>query len=407
MDLIYLDHNATTRPADAVAAAMAEANEAFWGNPTSVHRLGQLARQKVELAREEVAYLIGAKPREIVFTSGGTESVQLAVEGAIGGMAGGGEAVRLLTTRVEHAAVRELAERLGEGEREGGVEVGWLPVDGDGRVTEAGLSAALESAVELGASGLTVLSVQWANNETGVVQPMAMIRDALAAARGRGGRVIWHVDGTQWVGKAPTGIGGAGIDVLTFAGHKFYGPKGVGVVWARRGVRLRAVQVGGPQERERRGGTENSVGIIGMGEAARLASEWLADPSEAERLAAERDRFERVLIERCAAAGVTAEVNGAGVERLWNTSSVAFVGLAAEAILVGLSERGVCASAGAACSSGSLEPSPVLLAMGMAEPRAHGTVRFSLGRGTTRAELDAAADAAVEVVSGLARAMPV
>ncbi|MEM0914412.1 MAG: cysteine desulfurase family protein [Planctomycetota bacterium] len=405
MDAIYLDHNATTRPADAVAAAMAEANDVFWGNPTSVHRLGQLARQKVELAREEVAYLIGGKPREIVFTSGGTESVQLAVEGAIGGMAGGGEAVRLLTTRVEHAAVRELAERLGEGA--GGVEVDWLPVDDDGRVTEAGLGTALESAVELGASGLTVLSVQWANNETGVVQPMAAIRDAVAAARARGGRVIWHVDGTQWVGKAPTDIGGAGIDVLTFAGHKFYGPKGVGVVWARRGVRLRAVQVGGPQERERRGGTENSVGIIGMGEAARLASEWLADPSEAERLAAERHRFERVLIERCAAAGVTAEVNGARVERLWNTSSVAFVGLAAEAILVGLSERGVCASAGAACSSGSLEPSPVLLAMGMAEPRAHGTVRFSLGRGTTRAELDAAADAAVEVVSGLARAMPV
>ncbi|MEM1208133.1 MAG: cysteine desulfurase family protein [Planctomycetota bacterium] len=402
MDVIYLDHNATTRPADEVAAAMAEANAELWANPTSVHRLGQVARQKVELAREEVAHLIGAKPREVTFTSGGTESIKLAVEGVIGGMADGEEAVRFFTTRVEHSAVRELAGRL----EEGGATTGWLPVDGDGRVTEAGLREALEGAVSAGASGMTVLSVQWANNETGAVQPMGIIRDAVASARASGARVVWHVDGTQWVGKGATDVVESGIDLLSFAGHKFYGPKGTGVVWARRGVRLRAVQVGGPQEREKRGGTENSVAIIGLGVAARLADDWLADPAEAARLAGERDRFERELIGRCAELGVVAEVNGVGVERLWNTSNVAFRGLGAEAILVALSERGVCASAGAACSSGSLEPSPVLLAMGMAEARAHGSVRFSLGRGTTRAELDAASDAVVEVVAGLSRVMP-
>jgi cysteine desulfurase len=424
MDVIYLDHNATTRPADEVARAMAEANEACWANPSSVHRLGQQARQRVELAREAVGQLIGAKPRELTFTSGGTESIKLGIEGLVAGMADGGEAVRLLTTRVEHSAVRSLAERA----TEQGVSVGWLPVDADGRVTETGLREALAQGgsgrpSEPGRAGpsghadaVTIVSVQWANNETGVVQPMDMIRGVIESARagatdagdapGRRRRVFWHVDGTQWVGKAPTDVESVGCDVLTFAGHKFYGPKGVGVVWTRRGVRLRALQVGGAQEREKRGGTENSVGIIGMGEAARVARAWLADPSERARLAGERDRFEADLWRRCGEAGVEVVVNGGGVERLWNTSNVAFVGLGAEAILVGLSERGVCASAGAACSSGSLEPSPVLLAMGMAEPRAHGSVRFSLGRGTTRAELEAAATAVVEVVSGLQRMMP-
>ncbi|MEO0587888.1 MAG: cysteine desulfurase family protein [Planctomycetota bacterium] len=400
METIYLDHNATTRPADSVAAAMDEANRGLWANPSSVHRLGQQARQRVELAREAVSKLIGGKPRALTFTSGGTESIKLALEGVVGGMCDGGEAVRLLTTRVEHAAVREQAERM----REGGAEVGWLTVDDAGRVVVEELAGLIND--ERGAGCVTIVSVQWANNETGAVQPMDAIADAVAAARSAGRRVIWHVDGKQWVGKASTDVATGGYDLLTFAGHKFHGPKGVGVVWARRGVRLRAVQVGGPQEREKRGGTENSVGLIGMGAAAEAAAAWLADPAECDRLAGERDRFERAVVAGAEAAGVAARVNGGDVERLWNTSNVAFRGLGAEAILVGLSERGVCASAGAACSSGSLEPSPVLLAMGMEAAWAHGSVRFSLSRETTVGELEAAAVAVVEVVGGLGRLMP-
>jgi cysteine desulfurase len=403
MDLIYLDHNATTRPSPEVAAAVAEATQQLWANPSSVHRFGQQVRQRLELARAATARLIGAKPREVVFTSGGTEAAGLALGGLVAALpeaspdGGSSSGVTLLTTRAEHAAVREWAEAW---ERRGG-RVIWLPLAQGGAVDPAGLREALGQL-----PGPAVVSVMWANNETGVITPLADVAAAVAEARQQGRRVWLHSDATQAVGKLTVDAQASGADLLSFAAHKYHGPKGVGGLWVRRGVRLRARQVGGPQEMERRGGTENVPGILGAGVAADQAAAFVEDTAQVHRLRELRDQFERSVIERLA-DGPRVVVNGGGVERLWNTSNLGFRGLEAEAVLLGLSERGVCASAGAACSSGSLEPSPVLRAMGIDEPTAHGSVRFSLGRWTTWQQIDAAAEAVAAVVGRLARVMPI
>lgn len=256
--------------------------------------------------------------------------------------------------------------------------------------------------------------MQWANNETGTIQPIRAIADAVETARkqiaerqpGRS-RIYLHVDACQAVGKLPVDVSAVGVDLLTLSGHKFHGPKGIGALYVRRGLRLLRHLHGGPQELGRRGGTENSAGIIGLGVAADLAQAFLDDHEELARLTALRDRFESSLL----AAVPGSVVNGPlapseGGERLWNTSNVAFPGLEAEAILMGLSEKGVCASAGAACSSGSLDPSPVLLAMGVPEPVAHGSVRFSLGRLTRDDQIDRALEVVPEVVRRLGLVMP-
>jgi cysteine desulfurase len=215
--------------------------------------------------------------------------------------------------------------------------------------------------------------------------------------------LFWHVDATQAVGKLPVDVAAAGCDLLTLAAHKFHGPKGVGGLWIRRGVRPQAVQRGGPQERQLRGGTENVPGIVGAGVAAQLAGSWLADESAMRRQLELRIRLEAGLL----AAEPDAVINGQSAPRLWNTCNIGFRGLEAEAILLGLSERGLCASAGAACSSGSLDPSPVLLSMGIDEPVAHGSVRFSLSRESTRAEVDRAVELVPAVVGRLRAVMPV
>ncbi|WP_428387456.1 cysteine desulfurase family protein [Mucisphaera sp.] len=403
MDWVYLDHNATTAPAPEVVAVLDEANRALWANPSSVHRFGQSVRQRLELARASVARLIGATPRELVFTSGGTESNNLALRGTLLPTVGRGKRAVLLTTGVEHAAVREPAEQL---EKEG-VVLEHLKVDSDGVVKAEVLAEAIDRHVAEEAATV-VVSLQWANNETGVIQPMAEIGRVVSEARVRlkeGGKrvsLLWHVDGTQAVGKLLVDVSEAGIDLMTFAGHKLHGPKGVGVLYVRRGVRMSPQQRGGPQETDRRGGTENTPGILGFGVAAELAEAFLADTDRVEALRAMRDGFERAVV----AAIPGTVVNAAAAERLWNTTSLAFPGIEAEAILLGLSEQGVCASAGAACSSGSLEPSPVLLAMGMERARAHGSVRLSMGRWTTQAELDRAVEALVKVVERLRQTMP-
>lgn len=398
MRWIYLDNNATTRPAPQVVDAMTQVNQELWANPSSVHRFGQSVRQRVELARSSVAALIGCKPRELIFTSGGTESNNLAIELARfepGGL--------LVTTPVEHSAVREPAEAF---EQSGGSVVR-LPVDHDGLIDPAELRETLDQAV--GDGRLTLVSIQWANNETGAIQPMQAIAQAVAeskaAARKAGGRpkLYLHVDATQAVGKLPVEVAAVGVDLLTLAAHKFHGPKGTGALYIRSGMRLRPVIRGGPQEREKRGGTENTAGIIGMGVAADLAREWVADADAVATIRSLRDRLERGVVEAVPAA----VVNAAGAPRLWNTTNIAFPGLEAEAVLLGLSERGVCASAGAACSSGSLEPSPVLLAMGLPEPVAHGSVRFSLSRYTTADEVEQALEIVPQVVGRLGRTMPV
>ncbi len=402
---VSLDNNATTKPTPEVVAAVVDALTTRWHNPSSTHRPGQAARAAVELARRDLAELLGVRARELVLVSGGTESIDLAFRGTLGAFrarAGPSGPARIITSRVEHAAVRDVAADL---EQTGQAAVVHLPLDAQGRVDVAALNAALHDPF----FGFTLVSVQWANNETGVIQPVEAVH-ALCAEHG----AIFHCDAVQWVGRMPVNAdpsppSDAGIpahrharggvppcDLLTLSAHKFHGPKGVGGLWIRQGVKVRPV-LGGTQELGRRGGTENVPGIVGAGIAAAQAREWLEDAADRTRLAAMRDAFEREVLGACPGS----VVNGAGAARLWNTTNIAFPRLEAEAILMGLSELGVCASAGAACSSGSLDPSPVLLAMGVPEPLAHGSIRFSLSRFTTREELDRAVKAVVMVVGRL------
>lgn len=382
--MIDLDANATTRPTPEVIDAVGRALRETWHNPSSVHRAGQAARAAVELARAQVAALLGARPREVTFTGTGTESIHLAIRGTLARLPAARRV--LVTTPVEHAAIRDLAADLG-GE---GVEVRTLPVDAGGLVDPADVARL--------AQGAGIVCVQWANNETGAVQPIA----AVAAAARAAGAVV-HVDATQWVGKEPTDLSGAWCDLLTCAPHKFHGPKGVGVLWARGGLGLRP-QMPGSQELGRRAGTENVPGIVGAGVAAEQAAQWLADPARRGVQRALRDRFEQGVLGACPGSVVNAPADPA--RRLWNTSNIGFPRLEAEAVLLFLSERGLNASAGAACSSGSLEPSPVLRAMGVPEHLAHGSVRFSLSRETTAGEIDRAIPLVGEAFRTLAAALP-
>ncbi len=384
MQPIYLDNNATTRPLDEVVEAMRDCLATTWANPSSVHRLGVEARRQLELAREAVAHLVGCQERELTFCSGGTEAANLAI---LGTFAATPERRLLLTSKLEHSAVRETAEAWAAR----GGEVLWIEHRPDGIVDLDWLEQTLASRGSL----IGLLSLMWANNETGVVQPIERV-GALCRERG----VRFHTDATQWVGRMPTDVASLQVDLLSFAAHKFHGPKGVGALYLRRGVRVERQVIGGPQERERRGGTENVPGIVGMGVAADAARAWLAAPAWGE-LAALRDRLERSLLERCESA----TVNGAAAPRLWNTTNIGFRRLEAEAILLLLSERGVCASAGAACSSGSLDPSPVLLAMGIPPEVAHGSVRLSLSRFTTPAEIERAISIIPECIAKLRRGM--
>lgn len=439
MSMIYLDNNATTRPLPEVLAASREIEETLWANPSSVHRFGQAARQRVELARSSLARLIGCRERELVFTSGGTESNNLALRGLLGPAllpprkpdegqsadpsgAGAGAAAAppaprqarvLITTRIEHSAIREPAEHL----RRTGATVVFLPVDRAGLVRPADLADTLR--LHATADAAVLVSLQWANNETGVIEPIAALAEVVRAHRASSpqARVWFHTDATQAVGKIPVDVKAAGVDLLTLSGHKLHGPKGAGALFIRSGLRLEPQNLGGPQERDRRGGTENVPAIVGLGLAAERAMAFLADADALARLEALRNRFERGVVEalRPLLPGIT--VHGETVPgetsgqvppapRLWNTANIAFPRLEAEAILLGLSERGLCASAGAACSSGSLEPSPVLLAMGVPPEAAHGSVRFSLSRLTKEEEIDRALEIVPAVVARLARTLP-
>lgn len=392
--MLYLDSNATTKPCDAAIAAAEAAMREAWQNPSSVHRAGQGVRAKVELARAAVANLIGSKPRDVVFTSSGTESVHLALRGAVAALPAAsvkGERPPLVaSTLVEHSAGREVLKDM---ESRGEARVLWLPTDINGVVDTAALARALASDDKP-----AVVSVQWANNETGVIQPVDEIARLCRAAG-----AVFHCDCVQWAGKEPMRVEPSGPDaafldanLVSISAHKFHGLKGTGALYVRRGTRLRT-PVPGTQELGRRGGTENVPGILAAGAAAEEASQWLADANAREKLRDLRDRFERTIL----AAASGAVVNSGGAPRLWNTSNIAFPKLEAEAILLALSERGLCASAGAACASGSLEPSPVLLAMGIDPKLAHGSVRFSLSKWTTEQEIDEAAALVIRCVESL------
>jgi cysteine desulfurase len=380
-EVIYLDNNATTRPcAEAVAAILPFLNEAY-GNPSSVHRFGQRARQAVDEARGKVAGLIGCQESELLFTGGGTESISTAIRGIL---AVRSPRKRIVTSTVEHSATRELCQAL---MREG-YEVVEVPVDHQGHLDEQALEAALSPETAL-------VSLLLANNETGMIWPGARLA---AVCRGKG--VPLHLDATQAVGKLPLSVREIGADAMSFASHKFHGPKGVGGLYVRRGLRFRPLLIGGPQERGRRGGTENVPGIVGMGAAAEQARLQLPEMA---RVSTMRDRLEAEIRQRCPEV-VTIGDPGC---RLANTANIAFPGLEAEAILLLLSEQGVCASAGAACASGSLEPSHVLQAMQVPMKVAHGAVRFSLSRYTTDAEIDSAVRIVPAVVERLYRVLPV
>lgn len=384
--MIDLDHNATSKPSPGVVDAVARGLTELWHNPSSVHRAGQAARAAMERARRSIADLIGAAPREIVFTSGGTESINLAIRGWIEAAAPRQPAPALITTRTEHASVRDLADELA---RTGKARVLQADVDRRGVIDLAALERSCADA-----AGAHLVCVQWANNETGVIQPVAEIS---RITRKHGGMFL--CDATQWVGKVPVGSLEP-FDMLIFAPHKLHGPKGVGVFWSRRGVRFRPIALGS-QELGRRGGTENLAGILGAGVACDEAVAWLSDPALRDAGAALRDRLEQTIL----SAIPEASVNGTGGGRLWNTTNIGFPKLEAEAVLLALSEQGVNASAGAACSSGSLDPSPVLLAMGVPAEVAHGSVRFSLSRHTTRDEIDRAAAITIDAVRRLYKSM--
>jgi cysteine desulfurase len=382
--LIYLDNNATTRPEPEVVQAMLAALRDDWANPSSIHRAGQSVRRKMELARECVAKLVGCNDRDLVFTSGGTEAANLAILGSLRAQP---ERKVIVTTRMEHSAVRSLAQRLAND----GIEVVWLPNDEDGVIDVD----ALRDVLAKRANEITLVSVMWTNNETGVIEPIEQI-GALCREHG----VRFHTDATQWIGKMPCRVSEMPIDLLGFASHKFHGPKGIGALYIRPRVKVIPQTIGGSQERQRRGGTENTPGILGLGVAADLALKWLAT-SERERLAKMRDRFEHAIVD--AVPGAIVNGGNAVGGRMWNTSNVAFPGIEAEAILLLLSEKGVCASGGSACASGSLEPSPILKAMHLPPDRANGSVRFSLCRHTTDTEIDQAIEIVIDVVTRLQR----
>jgi cysteine desulfurase len=381
MDVVYLDNNATTKPAPEVVAAMMPYLTEWYGNPSSVHRFGQRARQGIDEARAQVAALLGCADSELLFTGGGTEAVNTAVRGLLAARA---PRKRIVTTTVEHSATRELCQQLAKE----GAEVVEVPVDHEGRLDMDRLRDAITDDAAL-------VTIMWANNETGVLFSVKEI-----AERCRAKRVPFHCDATQAIGKIPVNVAEVGFDAVSFASHKFHGPKGVGGLFVRRGLRFRPLLIGGPQERGRRGGTENVPGLVGMGKAAELAKAALPQMS---RVAELRDRLEREILARTD----DAHVNGTTDARLPNTTNIGFARLEAEAILLLLSEQGICASAGAACSSGSLEPSHVLRAMKIDERIAHGAIRFSLSRYTTDAEIDRALDVLPGVIKRLRAVLPV
>ncbi len=366
MSRAYFDHNATTPPDAAVVEVVARALQEDFGNPSSVHYFGQRAKALLDEARSSVADLIGAEPAEVVFTSGGTESDNLAIRGAAEVLDATGRR-HLITSSIEHEAVLNTVKALSRR----GWSVTLLPVDASGLVSPAVLETLVTDQTAL-------VSVMHANNEIGTVQP---IRELAAVAHARG--ALFHTDAVQSVAKIPVDVTSLGVDLLSLSAHKFNGPKGAGALWVKRGTRMVATMTGGKHERNRRGGTENVPGLAGLGVAARLARQKLA--TDALRLAALRDRLEHGIL----AAVPGTVVNGALTPRVPNTTNISFDGVEAESLLIALDLEGFAVSTGSACSSGTLEPSHVLRAMGLPAHRTQNSIRFSLGAGNTEAQVDA------------------
>jgi len=363
MKTIYLDNNATSAVAPEVIEAMLPFFHDQWGNPSSMHAFGGDVKKHINKARCQVADLIHADPSEIIFTSCGTESDNMAIRGAVEAL---GSRYNVITTRVEHPAVLGPCRYLGER----GHRVHEIGVDAAGQLDLVQLGEALRD-------GPAVVSVMWANNETGVIFPIPEIAAMVKAAGG-----VMHTDAVQAVGKLPIDVRKVPIDMLSLSGHKIHAPKGIGVLYVRKGTRLQPFMLGGHQEDSRRAGTENVPYIVGLGQAAELAGASIG--REMTMVAALRDRLETGLLATCP----DSRVNGDQVNRLPNTLNISFEYIEGESILYMMSDLGIAASSGSACASGSLEPSHVLRAMGVPFTAVHGSVRFSLSRFTTAGEIE-------------------
>jgi len=380
MRRIYLDNNATTPVLPEVLEAMRSYFGENFGNASSIHHHGQETRAAVERSRDSVASLLGCRLAEIVFTSGGTEGDNL----VIAGLAGAGD--HIITSSVEHHAVLHACKHL----EETGCEVTFLPVDGRGLVDPEDVRRALRPNTKL-------ISIMMANNETGVLQPVAEVGKIAAEAD-----VYFHTDAVQAASKVPIDVKQIGCDVLSISGHKMHAPQGVGALYVRRGTHLQPLFYGGRHERSRRAGTENVPGIVGLGRAAELAMRGF-ERGEDKKMSALRDRLERGILAQVDEAGV----NGEGAPRVPNTAGIYFDHIEGEAMVIALDLKGLAVSTGAACSSGAIEPSHVLTAMGLRGDRARASIRFSLGKQNTEEEIDVALVLVPETVARLREISPV
>ncbi len=360
MRRVYLDNNATTPVLPEVLEAMRPYFGEHFGNASSIHHHGQETRAAVERARESVARLLGCRASEVVFTSGGTEADNLAIFGVVR------PGDHLITSTIEHHAELNACKHLVEQ----GCEVTCIPVDGRGLVDPADVKGALRPKTKL-------ITVMFANNETGVLQPVAEIGKIASEAE-----VYFHTDAVQATGKIAIDINQIGCDLLTISGHKLHGPQGVGALYVRKGIQLAPMLYGGSHERSRRAGTENVPGIVGLGKAAELARAGLERGDDL-KMAAARDRLERELL-----AIEATGLNGEGAPRVPNTTNIYFDGIEGEALVIALDLKGLAVSTGAACSSGAIEPSHVLMAMGLRPDRARASIRFSLGKQSTADEVN-------------------
>jgi cysteine desulfurase len=381
MDTIYLDNNATTKVAEEVAEEMRPFFCDFYGNPSSMHTFGGQIGKKIRKAREQAAALLGCDAAEIIFTSGGTESDNAAVKGVL---AAAPDKRKIITSRVEHPAVLTVCREL----ENHGYEVVEVGVDSAGRFDMDRFEREVDDETVL-------VTIMYANNETGVIFPIEKIAE-IVKSKG----VIFHTDAVQAVGKIPLNLSKSNIDLLSMSGHKLHAPKGVGVLYVRKGTRLSPFMQGGHQEAGRRAGTENVPGIVGLGRACELAGKNIQ--KENSRVKCLRDKLEDSILASCP----DCRLNGDKLNRLPTTSNISFEYIEGEAILLLLDRYGICASSGSACTSGSLEPSHVLRAMGVPFTAAHGSVRFSLSRYNTEKEIDYTIEKMPEIVTTLRQLSP-
>jgi cysteine desulfurase len=382
MKRVYLDHNATTPVEQEVLEAMLPFLSADFGNAASIHSFGQRARAAVETAREPVAALIGARPQEIIFTSGGTESDNHAIFGIV--EAAGGHDKHVITTPIEHEAVLNTCQAL----EKQGISVTYLSVDREGRIDLEALRRAISRETVL-------VTIMHANNELGTVQPLEEIGRIAAEAD-----VYFHTDAVQSAGKLPIDVRSMGVDLLSLSGHKLYAPKGIGALYIKSGTRLRQLLYGGHHQRGFRPGTENVAGIVGLGKAAEMSRKSLAE--DAKSVSALRDKLEQGLLARVP----DSSVNGGRSTRTPNTTNLLFHGVEGEALVIALDLKGLACSTGAACSSGAVEPSHVLTAIGLPPEEARASLRFSLGRHTTSEDIDFALQAVPAAVAQLRELSP-